>query len=328
LFEHTGAGTAASADPLAGLPPIMQAAGVTLDAAGFRAAVNSAFHAAEAHRYDKHHSDMWESLPQQFQLLAADFLSQYPPPNPKMSALDLGCGTGLAADLILKTRLGAFVRQFDLADPVQEMLDIAGARESIRSVRHRLIRGTIQSLPAGAGYDLVVACSVLKHVAGLPEVLREIALRQPPGALFLHLEDANFDYRDDLEQSDRVERVRSTGQARAARLLRRLSGGSAIGSTAVNVELVRREIVSRELTDAEIRTVVDLCVHQGWPVSMPRMAALLPEYELVSCRSYAFFGELISELSSRYRTWERALIAAQAPNGSRIGAIWRKKEQV
>jgi 2-polyprenyl-3-methyl-5-hydroxy-6-metoxy-1,4-benzoquinol methylase len=326
LPEWTAAGAAVSPDPLAPLLPIMQAAGVTLDPAAFHTAVNSVFHTCGAPCYDKLHSDMWESLPQQLQLLVSDFLGQYPPPNPRMSALDLGCGTGLATELILQSRMGAFIRQVDLADPSQEMLDIAGMRESILAVRHRLVRATIHQLPVRARYDVIVACYVLQHVPDLPEFLRQVSLRQQPGAVFLHLHDANLDYRDDPEQIDRVERVRSSGQARAARLFRRLGRSATTELSRVTDELLRRKIIDRTLTKAEIRGVVDLCVHQPRAISIRQMKTLLPEYELVSCRSYAFFGVLVSALSPRYRTQERALIAARAPNGSRIAAVWRKKE--
>jgi 2-polyprenyl-3-methyl-5-hydroxy-6-metoxy-1,4-benzoquinol methylase len=325
LFESSGAGAATSPDHLARLRPIMEAAGASLDAAAFHTAVNSIFHACGAPYYDKLHAHMWESLPQQLQLLASDFLSLYPPPNPKMSALDLGCGTGLAAELILQTRLGAFIRQVDLADPSQEMLDVAGMRESILAVRHRMMRGTIHSLPARARYDVILACCVLQHVPDLPELLRQVSIRQQPGAIFLHLQDANLDHHDDPERVKRVERQRNGGRARAARLFGRLGRGAATELSKINEELVRRNIVTRALTESEIRTVVDLCAEGMRAISIRQMKTLLPDYELVSCRSYAFFGVLASALSTRYRSQERALIAARAPNGSQIAGIWRKK---
>jgi SAM-dependent methyltransferase len=323
LFET--AGVAASPDHLARLRPIMEAAGVSLDAAAFHTAVNSIFHGCGAPSYDKLHADMWESLPQQLQLLASDFLGLYPPPNPKMSALDLGCGTGLATELILQSRLGAFIRQVDLVDPSQEMLDVAAMRESILAVRHRMIRGTIHNLPARARYDVILACCVLQHVPELSELLRQVSIRQQPGAIFLHLQDANHDHQDDPERVKRVERQRNGGRARAARLFGRLGRGAATELSKINDELVRRKIVARELSKSEIRSLVDLCVNETRPISIRQMKTLLPEYELVSCRSYAFFGVLVSALSTRYGPQERALIAARAPNGSQIAGIWRKK---
>jgi hypothetical protein len=52
---------------------------------------------------------------------------------------------------------------------------------------------------------------------------------------------------------------------------------------------------------------------------------MLPGYDLVSCRSYAFFGELMSDLPPAYRKQERALIAERAANGSQVAAVWMKR---
>jgi trans-aconitate methyltransferase len=326
LPEWSGAGVAASPDPFAQLVPIMREAGVSLDAGAFHTAVNAVFHACGASCYDKLHRDMWESLPQQVQLLASDFLSQYPPPNSRMSALDVGCGTGLATELLLESRLGAFIRQVDLADPSEQMLDIAAMRESILAIRHRLVRGTIHNLPPRARYDVIVACCVLQHLPDLPEFLRQVSLRQQPGGVFLHLHDANFDHRDDPEHVNRVERLRSTGQARAARLFKRFASNTGKDLARVNEELLRCNVVARRLSDRDIRSVVDVCVREPRAISVRQMKSLLPDYELVSSRSYAFYGVLASALSPRYRARERALIAERALNGSQIAGIWRKKD--
>ena len=77
--------------------------------------------------------------------------------------------------------------------------------------------------------------------------------------------------------------------------------------------------------DAEIKVVADLPAHDGRGVSMRQLETLLPEYELVSARSYAFFGELISDLPPSYQKAERMLAAECAMNGSQISGIWIKK---
>jgi hypothetical protein len=47
----------------------------------------------------------WQSLPRQFELLADDCAAVAP--MGKLRVIDIGCGTGLSAELFLKTRLGS-----------------------------------------------------------------------------------------------------------------------------------------------------------------------------------------------------------------------------
>lgn len=331
LFQ-SGAGAAAAPDPLARLCPIMEARGVAVPAAAFHGAVKIAFFDAGATLDDEVSRSLWQSLPEQFQRLASDYLSQYPPVSTKMSALDVGCGAGMSAELVLRTRFGAFVRQIDLLDPSQEMLDVCGRRESLRAIRHRPIHGTIRDLPPRCHYDLIVAGCVLQHVPDLPDFLRQVASRQKPGGVFLHVQDPNADALFDPERLDRVERLARSLRIRPSTLLKRLSAvgswsrrrGRAVQVQRINDELLRAGVIANPMTEAEIREVADLPAHDGRGVSLRQMQTLLPDYQLVSARSYAFFGELISDLPPAYRKLERALMDERATNGGQIAAIWMK----
>lgn len=329
MSELPPAGGAAlrAADPWLPLMPILSAHGVTLDPPAFFAAVNRAFHGCGAQAYDKLHRHMWQSLPEQFQLLVSDFLRQYPPPNHKMSALDIGCGTGLSSELLLQTRLGAFIRQVDLVDPAQEMLQICAMRQSLMTIRHRLVCGHISSLHTRFRYDVIFAGCVLQHVPDLPEFLRQLSLRQSAGGIFLHLQDPNGDYRNDAEQARRIEHFERSRHGLIKRISRTIRHRGETPSNhveAINRELLDRKIVASPLTEAEIGSVVRLRSQDGQGISIRQMKTLLPDYRLVSTRSYAFFGELCSALPPEYRRRERALIAEQAQDGTQIGAIWMK----
>lgn len=311
----------------------MEARGVKLGPPEFHSAVKVAFFAAGAELYDAVSRPLWESLPEQFQLLVSDYLGQYPPVANNMSALDVGCGTGLSAELVLRTRLGAFVRQFDLLDPSQEMLDVCGRRESIRAIRHRPIRGRLGDLPARYHYDLIVAGCVLQHIPDLRDFLREMALRQKPGGIFLHVQDPNADALHDAERLIRVERLARSLRIRPSTVLKRLSAvgpsrrrkGRAVQFARINEELLGAGVITSRMTDAEIRMIADLPANDGRGVSLRSMGTLLPEYQLVSARSYAFFGELISDLPPSYRQQERAFIEQRAMNGGQVAAIWMKR---
>jgi trans-aconitate methyltransferase len=331
LFSFgAGAGAALAPDPLARLLPIMEARGVKVSPPAFHSAVKIAFFSSGAESYDEVSSNLWQSLPEQLQRLASDYLSQHAPMSARMTALDVGCGTGLTSELLLQTRFGAFVRQLDLLDPSQEMLDVCGARETLRNIRHRPIRGTIQDLPPRSHYDLIVAGCVLQHIPDRPGFLHQIALRQRPGGIFIHVQDPNGDYVNDFERLERVERLARSLRVRPSTLLKRLSAArpwrrkGETHTDRVNRELLAQKVIAEKMTDAEIRLVVDLPAHDGRGVSMREMETLLPDYRLVSCRSYAFFGDLISDLPPAYRKLEQALAAQRSMNGSQVAAIWMK----
>jgi SAM-dependent methyltransferase len=314
-------------DPWLPLMPLMAAHGVTLDPLAFFTAVSRAFHGCGAPSYDKLNRHMWQSLPTQFQHLVSDFLSKYPPPNHRMSALDIGCGTGLSAELLLRTRMGAFIRQVDLVDPAQEMLQICSMRQSLLSIRHRLVCGHLDTLPLRPQYDVVVAGCVLQHVADLPAFLRQISLRQPPGGIFLHLQDPNADSHDDPERQRRVEQFDRSRRGLIKRLARRIrQQGSAPPEhvDAINRELLELKVIDRALSEGEIGQVMRLRVKDGLGVSVQRLRTLMPEYRLISTRSWSFFGELASALPPEYRRRERALIAEETQNGTQVGGVWMK----
>ena len=324
-------GAARAADPWQSLMPLMATHGVTLEPAAFFTAVGRAFHGCGAQSYDTLHRHMWQSLPDQFQHLVSDLLQEAPPPNHRMSALDVGCGTGLSAELLLRTRMGAFIRQIDLADPAQEMLQICSMRPSLLSIRHRLVNARMETLPLRPHYDVIVAGCVLQHVADLPEFLRQVSLRQSAGGIFLHLQDPNADSHDDQLRQRRVEQFERSRRGLIKRLSRRIRQHGTAPSEhveAINRELLEQKVIDRPLSESEISHVVGLRAKEGHGISVRQMKTLLPEYRLVSTRSWGFFGELASALPPEYRRRERALIAEKAQNGAQIGAAWIKVHHV
>jgi SAM-dependent methyltransferase len=116
-------------DPLAPLAEIMRRHGARCSPSEFHAAVNVAFHRYESELYDELHRDMWESLPLQIALLAGDCLRVAGAAEPgPLRMLDIGCGTGLATDLLLRSPLGPFITEVDLLDTSTAMLARAQQR--------------------------------------------------------------------------------------------------------------------------------------------------------------------------------------------------------
>src|SRR5208337_3559431 len=86
---------------------IMDRHGVRCSPEDFHQSVNVLFHNFESEIYDREHLDMWESLPRQFELLVGDWLRCNSPAPAEIHLLDIGCGTGLASDCLLKTSIGS-----------------------------------------------------------------------------------------------------------------------------------------------------------------------------------------------------------------------------
>lgn len=324
------------------LLPLMESKGVRLSPQEFHQMVNLAFHAFESRVYDESHQDMSKSLPRQMELLSSDLLTRGAKIPDSLTALDIGCGTGLGSELLLQTELGKKVSSIDLVDTSPEMLDKCASRASAWSVDHRLIEGTIETLTSG-NYDLVLTCSVLHHIPDLSRLTARIRNLQHQAGIFLHLQDPNGDYLRDSELLGRTEEVTHATQERipfwvrrlspmrvAARLRREFAGTQPKPYIdLVNERLLSTGVILRPMTAEEIWSVTD--IHEdglpysvGEGISVEQLGDGLVDYNLVSFRSYGFFGRLWSELPPAFKAREENLIAENALNGRYLGCVWQR----
>jgi hypothetical protein len=152
-------------------------------------------------------------------------------------------------------------------------------------------------------------------------------LRQPAGGIFFHLQDPNADFHDDAERLRRVEQFERSRRGLIKRLSRRVRQQGAVALEQVegiNRELLEARVIDQPLSDEEIGLIVRLRARDGHGISVQQMKTMLPEYRLVSSRSWGFFGELASALPPEYRRRERALIAEKSSNGAQVGGVWIK----
>lgn len=319
--------------------PIYERHGTSASVEEFHQQVNIHFHAVESRIYDEVHREMWESLPAQFQLLAQDVLEAGEPMR-GLRLLDIGCGTGLSSDLLLKSPLGEFITDVRLLDTSRNMLDRALARSAGWNVRTEGKIGVVSDLPVET-YDVVIACSVLHHIPYLDDFLAEIACRQNPGSIFLHLQDPNRDYQANPEYLERCEELRRTQDAsdpsRATKLLRRWNpvrlvkrivlGPEISYIDQVNQSLMDAGILRSPLSDGQMWTITDIhdAPDQSAGISLSEMRGWLGSYDMVSARSYGFFGRLVSRLPESFARREIALREGGAPHGHFLSAAWRKK---
>jgi SAM-dependent methyltransferase len=321
-------------DPLAPLEEIMRRHGVQSTTSEFHAAVNVCFHRFESDVYDELHGDMWESLPPQVELLASACVRAGAPEKIRM--LDIGCGTGLATDSLMRSSLGPRVVEIDLLDTSTAMLARAQKRREQWNRPGQAIEGIVESVPAGKSYDLIITSSVLHHVPDLASFLKGVAALQmdAPGALFIHLQDPNGDCPNDPQKAARMAefapKVPDTlARFKPSRILGRLKreltgeqGQDYISKT--NRELIAKGVITNPLSVDELFSITDIHVRDGG-IYIEKMKTWLPDYELVRRQSYGFFGVLASHLPPALRIREEQYIRDGELNGEHNAAAWQRR---
>lgn len=310
--------------------------GVRCQPEKFHAAVNETFHFHESQVYDQEHSDMWNSLPREIDLLAGDILEARSDLGTKLTLLDIGCGTGLAWSSILRTDLGDRITSVDVLDSSAPMLEKSKARAASMNLTLTTYLGYIDSLPENKSYDVIITSSVLHHVPDLQSFLSQVRMHQAPSDIFIHLQDPNADYQDDPDLKERMaltahQREPQGGlgsiPGRAMTKLRRMLGIPSLLDYVqrTNDSLLKQEVIRSPMSAAEIYSITDIHVHKGGGISFTNMNSWLGDYECISHRSYGFYGVLGSDLEPPMQTKEQELSASRALNGFFLSAAWRLK---
>jgi 2-polyprenyl-3-methyl-5-hydroxy-6-metoxy-1,4-benzoquinol methylase len=324
--------TQLAADAKEIISAIMSRYGARCTPEEFHAAVNVTFHNFESQVYDEIHSDMWASLPQEFALLVDDCLRECPNAPAKMRLLDIGAGTGLASDCLLRTAIGPRIASIDLLDTSPSMLQQATLRSARWNIPARSRLGLINDIPHGELYELIVTCSVLHHVPDLQAFCTLVRRHQAPGGIVLHMQDPNADFleknpppstskRRILEQLARFTPRRIWG--RVARELTGKQGEDYISKT--NRALVDAAVIARPLKVEDLFAITDIHVISGHGISLQTMRQWLPEYACISQRSYSFFGKLWSNLPADLRHEEERLATKNDLSGAHTAAAWLLK---
>jgi 2-polyprenyl-3-methyl-5-hydroxy-6-metoxy-1,4-benzoquinol methylase len=329
-----------NSNTLQSLSPVMEKYGVTCSPEKFHEGVNLAFHRAESRVYDEIHKCMWESLPRQMNLLVGDCIAAGAATSQGLAALDIGCGTGLASELLLRSDVGRFIAGFDLLDTSAEMLERIKSRASGWAVKSNFLHGDLSSVAAKLKkYDIIVTCSVLHHIPDLPQFLTQVRSMLAPNGVFIHLQDPNGDY---LQDPNLIKRMHELKQYRppmpkwllrlsprriAAKIRREISGEkSSSYLTQVNDDLLSSHLINRPMSEQDIWRVTDIHVHDGEGISTNRITEILEDCKMVSRRSYAFFGKMFSELPIAFQKKEDILIGENAPDGLQVAAAWKAPE--
>ncbi len=222
------------------------------------------------------------------------------------------------------------------------MLAKAQHRAKSWPVKTVFIQGGIKDLPPHEHrYDVVVVCSVLHHIPDLAEFFREIRSIQARSGLLLHLQDPNGDFLGDPVLARRITELAGYSTPSLPPALRRFHPRRLFGKLhrmvtgkkphdyieKVNDELLTLGIVRTPMTDNDMWRITDIHDHDGVGISMNALRSLLPDYDLISQRSYSFFGAMSSELPKVLQRKEEELVKAKELNGMRVAALWRLKSE-
>ena len=166
----------------------------------------------------------WDDDPghEERQVAVAQAIEQAVNLSPRMTAVDVGCGTGRLS-ILLADRVGSVV----VTDPSAGMVQVARERIEAAELSDRLraVRADLTTDPLDGAYDVVWSCMALHHVQNLDGLLRSVAgllvnggrlaiadLDEDPDGAF-HAETVDFDGRHGFDRKRLAERLAHAGFA-------------------------------------------------------------------------------------------------------------------
>ncbi|GAA4328248.1 hypothetical protein GCM10023149_32180 [Mucilaginibacter gynuensis] len=320
------------------LTPLIQKKGIITDPEEFHAIVNVVFHDQEAQYYDSLHTEMWQSLPRQYALLADD-LKAYFTSRKNLTLLDIGCGTGLATELLLNTIAGQSIANVHLLDTSAVMLGKARYRAK---AWHKNIDVTFGDIKAVNGtYDIILVSSVMHHIPDLKAFLTSISALQKPGGLLITMHDPALEALQSHTYKNRYKAYRQhvesgaekAGRSFISRVINKIKQAFEPQHyiNTINQILLKKNIISEPLSETELWSITDIHV-EGLPyaanegISKEMLLKALPGYNLHRYRTYAFFGTLSSNLTGAYKKEEELLSLSADQYGRNFSSIWVKKQ--
>jgi ubiquinone/menaquinone biosynthesis C-methylase UbiE len=314
--------------------------GGSVSPAEFQQTVNVVFHDVEAESYDALHDEMWASLRPVFERIAKTMRNSIQP-GKKLVVADIGCGTGLSADM-LHAAMGDLIDRFILVDTSSSMMAKCQLRSKHWTVPTEFHCGMIDSIP-DSSVDVVLTSSVLHHIPDIAGFCSQLTRVIRGGGLFCHLQDPRNASALDRElearrtqlQSIREEmRVEGLNRSLLSRLTKsffvRLSRYRELSYIReVNRRLIRLGVIKKRLTPAEIWSVTD-CHIGGLPFSAGdgidtlHLQQNLPKFMPSQLFSYGFYGELRSHLPPTLQAEEDRLFADVSLQGFYLSGVWKR----
>ncbi|MFD0795044.1 class I SAM-dependent methyltransferase [Mucilaginibacter litoreus] len=316
------------------LEPLIKLKSNIADAEEFHAIVNVVFHDVEAKYYDKLHQDMWKSLPSQYRLLV-DNIRPYLTNLRKIKLLDIGCGTGLATQMLLEAGTKELIGKITLLDTSPVMLNEAQKRSRKWGKETEIVNGEINAL--SGEFDMIIISSVLHHIPDLDSFLKKISDLQAKGGILITIHDPSSEamhsdiYLDRCREFTEYQKQTKPALTLADRIINKLRRTFWPQNylDKVNTILINKKVINEPLTGEEIWSVTDIHV-EGLPyskndgVSKQMLTDALSAYQLINYSTYDFFGTPISNLTSLYLKKEQELSLKGDLNGRNFSSTWIK----
>jgi 2-polyprenyl-3-methyl-5-hydroxy-6-metoxy-1,4-benzoquinol methylase len=311
--------------------------GITAEA--FQLKVNITFHRHESRAYDDVHEETWIDLDREFTRVTRTVVPHLQAAPKSLHLLDIGCGTGLATEMLLRSAVGPLVGRVTLLDTSAAMLGRAARRARAWQVSTELREETLERLRESGGgpFDLVVTCSVLHHIPDLSSFLSALSDVQPVGGVFLHLHDPNCGVLcSEVVAAREAEARRAEAEIRSGVLNRirrgivrrvdRLMGRNYLERT--NRDLLDQGVIHTPLTDEEIWSVTDIRDHAAGEISPGTIGGWLKGYAVIANFTYAYFGRMRSRLPRRLQERDISLEALGDPHGTKLMMAWQKRGDI
>ena len=320
---------------------LVRSKGGSVSAKEFQSIVNVIFHDVEAISYDQLHREIWESSKLVFDKLAEDASAMLPAAD-RLTLVDVGCGTGLATEFMLRTPLGPRIRELLMVDTSNEMLSRCKVRSNSWPTKAQFIHGQIDAV-ADCSADLLVTSSVLHHLTDLVGFCSHVRRVLRPNGVFIHIHDPKRNGESNEDYQRRKESYLKFLKARRRSLLRLpVSGWNLFVRRfnaffkrgyldEVNRRLISAGVVTKPLRPREIWSITDLRAGD-LPISAvdgictDELTVALDGFEPVSIYTYNYFGVMRSHLPPHMADEEIRLFARNCPDGIRIAGVWKRGE--
>lgn len=323
---------------------LMVRCGVRIRPAEFVTEVSNTLHELEAPLYDELHPELFEQVPRVMDEVLSTVLETFSGP---ISALDVGCGTGFASQLLLQ-RAGVRIGRLVCSDISPHMLDLC-RKKLDGSHNVAFVLGGIETVAARyPGFDLVTTCSVVHHVVDLRGFLRLIGGQLAPGGFYMMLHEPSSRFYRNPECTRLLHRYkRSIRRRRLRRFLdprnyySRLRIVTRRPAPVLSLEartarlLLERNVIRSPMDEREVRQLVDVHVppiHTGsfmlgsQGLDLDELESqYLKDLSLLKFRTYGFLGtEYEKAAPSAWQARARLLACRYPGEGAQFCALWRK----